>query len=146
LKRILAKLPAECVNIPDTAGRTVLHWAVAHEMTGAVKELLESGKVRPGDTFQTAYIEDITAFHLIILYDHMLPRFYFEYLKDEMETDFCKFQIDFFPVTGLIPGAIQMGRNKFVKQVMETEVICSHHCTSLTLTADLFDCGTNFKS
>jgi hypothetical protein len=136
---MLAILPDACVNTPDTAGRTVLHWAVAHEMTGAVEDLLDSGKARPDVTFQTAYIRDITAFHLFILYEHMLPSFYlFDYLKDELERDFCHLLSDFdLPpepvVRGTVEWAIRMGRNEFVKRVMELKVICPHRCTSLTL-------------
>jgi ankyrin repeat protein len=127
-KRMLAILPDACVNTPDTAGRTVLHWAVAHEITGAVEELLESGKARPDVTFHTAYIRDITAFHLFILYEHMLPDFfYFNYLKDELKRDFCNFALILSPfgdqgvLRGPVAWAILMGRNKFVKQVMEIQ-------------------------
>ncbi|KAH8941641.1 hypothetical protein BDL97_14G053900 [Sphagnum fallax] len=130
-KRMLAILPDPCVNTPDTAGRTVLHWAVAHDITGAVEELLESGKAKPDVTFHTAYIREITAFHLIILYEHMLPDFfYFDYLKDELKRHFCQFALLHFPafdfspihdVSGPVAWAIQMGRNKFVNQVVATE-------------------------
>jgi hypothetical protein len=61
---MLAILPDACVNTPDTAGRTVLHWAVAHNVTWAVHALLESGAAKSDVTFHTAYIRDITAFHL----------------------------------------------------------------------------------
>ncbi|CAK9870369.1 unnamed protein product [Sphagnum jensenii] len=127
-RRMLAILPDDCVNTRDTAGRTVLHWAVAHEMTGAVKELLESGKARLDVRFHTAHIRDITAFHLFILHDHMLPRFYFDYLKDELERYFCNFfsilspLVDHGVLSGPVEWAILMGRNKFVKQVMERKV------------------------
>jgi ankyrin repeat protein len=129
-KRMLAILPDACVNTPDTAGRTVLHWAVAHQITGAVDELLESGKARPDVTFHTAYIRHITAFHLIILYEHKLTFFNFDYWKDELKRGFCNFAFvcDAYNFPLILPAspvawAIQMGRNKFVKQVMERKVI-----------------------
>jgi ankyrin repeat protein len=49
-REMLEILPDACVNTLDKAGRTVLHWAVAHDITWAVEELLESGKARPDDT------------------------------------------------------------------------------------------------
>jgi hypothetical protein len=144
-RRMLAILPDACVNTLDKAGRTVLHWAVAHDITWAVEELLESGKPRPDVTFQTAYIRNITAFHLILLYDHNLPYSYRRYLKDELKRDFCEFEFvdadfsisDFRPERiAKVPllWAIRMGRNEFVKDVMQRNVICLHLCTSLTLT------------
>jgi hypothetical protein len=135
LKRMLEILPDTCVNTLDKAGRTVLHWAVAHHFTWAVDALLESGKARPDVYFHTAYIRGITAFHLIILYEHDVRFFHFD-LKDELKRNFGLH----FPRQNLITGgsplkwAIQMGRNEFVKHVMKTKVICSHRCTSLTLT------------
>jgi hypothetical protein len=144
-KKMLDILPAECVNTRDKAGRTVLHWAVAHEDTWAVQELLESGKARPDVTFHTAHIRNITAFHLTLLYEHHLPSFYRLYLENELKKDFCVF--GFFSTSFLIPYTIQnrigsapllwailMGRNAFVQYVMKTKVICPHLCTSLTLT------------
>jgi hypothetical protein len=128
-KRMLEILPEACVNTRETAGRTVLHWAVAHEITGAVQELLKSGKARPDVTFHTAYIRDITAFHLFILYEHMLPGFYFDYLKDELKRKFCDFPFTVSPacykwnLRGPVAWAIQMGRNKFVTDLMAREVI-----------------------
>ncbi|CAK9870366.1 unnamed protein product [Sphagnum jensenii] len=125
--RLLAILPDACVNTPDTAGRTVLHWAVAHENTWAVAALLESGKARPNVTFRTAYIGDITPFHLIILYEHMLPAYYLKYLKYELKRKFFNFKLidsklNFHQhVRCPVAWAIQMGRNEFVKRVMETE-------------------------
>jgi predicted GTPase len=86
---MLEILPDACVNTLDKAGRTVLHWAVAHDITWAVEELLESGKARPDVTFQTAYIRNITAFHLILLHVHNLPYSYRRYLKDELKRDFA---------------------------------------------------------
>jgi hypothetical protein len=134
-KTILAILPEACVNAPDTAGRTVLHWAVAHGITGAVKQLLESGKARPDVTFQTTYIRDITAFHLIILYQ-LEPSVYFDYLQDELKRDFCKFGIysSQLDEAGPVEWAIRIGRNEFVKKVMERKVVCPHRCISLILT------------
>ncbi|CAK9204088.1 unnamed protein product [Sphagnum troendelagicum] len=126
-RRLLAILPDACVNTPDTAGRTVLHWAVAHENTWAVAALLESGKARPNVTFRTAYIGDITPFHLIILYEHMLPAYYFKYLKYELKRKFFNFKLidsklNFHQhVRCPVAWAIQMGRNEFVKRVMETK-------------------------
>jgi hypothetical protein len=142
LRRMLEILPYTCVNTLDKAGRTVLHWAVAHNVTWAVTKLLESGKARRDLTFHTAYIGEITAFHLIVLYEHMLPPFHFDYWKYELKRDFCYFRLLFptleFPrqphVTGPVAWAIRMGRNEFVKDVMQRKVICPHLCTSLTLT------------
>ncbi|CAK9204094.1 unnamed protein product [Sphagnum troendelagicum] len=91
-REMLEILPDACVNTLDKAGRTVLHWAVAHDITWAIEELLESGKARPDVTLQTAYIRNITAFHLILLHDHNLPDSYRRYLKDELKRDFCEFE------------------------------------------------------
>ncbi|CAM6048015.1 unnamed protein product [Sphagnum compactum] len=131
-KRMLDILPEECVSTRDKAGRTVLHWAVAHDTNWAVEKLLESGKAGPDVTFQTAYIDNIAAFHLILLYNHNLPYFYPRYMKHELERDLCYLRIvsaDYFVSdfqlewTAKVPllWAIQMGRNKFVKQVLNTK-------------------------
>ncbi|CAM6034969.1 unnamed protein product, partial [Sphagnum compactum] len=125
-KSMLEILPEACVTSLDTAGRTVLHWAVAHDCYWAVEVLLGSGKARPDITFQTAYITDITAFHLIILYDnYLLLRFYEISLKDGLEKDFCKFRSrsggPYAVLNSQAPllWAMLMGRNEFVKYVME---------------------------
>ncbi|CAN5959165.1 unnamed protein product [Sphagnum jensenii] len=89
---MLEILPDACVNTLDKARRTVLHWAVAHDITWAIEELLESGKATPDVTFHTASIRNITAFHLILLHDHNLPYSYRRYLKDELKRDFCEFE------------------------------------------------------
>jgi hypothetical protein len=139
-KELLEILPDACVNALDKAGRTLLHWAVAHH-SNWVEELLESGKARPDVTFQTAYIQNITAFHLSILYDYSLPYPYPGHLKDELKRDFCHVIFDGLKYekslrAEIVPllWAIQMDRNNFVKSVMRTEVICPHLFTSLTLT------------
>jgi hypothetical protein len=143
-RRMLAILPDACVNTLDKAGRTVLHWAMAHHSHWAVRQLLESGKAKPHVTFQTAYIVNITAFHLILLYEHNLPAFYHPYLKDEQIRDVHLIMLSFLAFRNSLVTvessafppllcAILMGRNKFVEQVMETKVICPNLCTSLTL-------------
>jgi ankyrin repeat protein len=139
-KEMLEILPDACVNALDKAGRTLLLWAVAHRSNWALKELLESGKARRDVTFQTAHMRNITAFHLILLYDHKLPNYYHPHLKVELKRDFFDFGVidyDFrrtFEEYRLLQWAIQMDRNKFVKVVMQTKVICPHLFTSLTLT------------
>ncbi len=91
-REMLEILPDACANTLDKAGRTVLHWAVGHDITWAIEELLESGKARPDVTLQTAYIRNITTFHLILLHDHNLPYSYRRFLKDELKRDFCEFE------------------------------------------------------
>jgi hypothetical protein len=142
LKKMLRILPDACVNALDKAGRTLLHWAVAHGADLAVWLLMDSGKARRDITFRTAYIRNITAFHLSILYDRYLPSPYKQLLKDELKRDFVDFEIGGLGCdrsllraeTVPLLWAIQMNRNKFVKDVMYTEVICPHLFTSLTLT------------
>ncbi|CAM6030504.1 unnamed protein product [Sphagnum balticum] len=127
---MLEILPVACVNALDKAGRTLLHWAVAHISFWAVQVLMDSGKARHDVTFQTAYIRNITAFHLSILYDYYLPDPYREHLKDELKRDFCDIRLggllDYdMSLLGaeIVPllWAIQMNRNEFVKSVMRTE-------------------------
>jgi hypothetical protein len=138
-RRMLAILPDACVNTLDKAGRTVLHWAVAHNVSWAVEELLKSGKAKPDVTFQTQCFWDITALNLILLYEYDLELDRFS-LKDELNRRFGFTSLRFAGGPWLrkeadpLTWAILMGRKNFVEQVMETEVICSHLCTSLTLT------------
>jgi ankyrin repeat protein len=149
-EEMLQILPEACVNTPDKAGRTVLHWAVAHDNTSAFGVLLASEKASSDVTFTTAYITDITAFHSILLYDNDMSHFF--NLEAELIRNFCCFSfvdtsilafrqgtLNFHPENLLHEGnallwAIRMGRNRFVKHVMVTQVICPHLCTSLTLT------------
>jgi len=140
-KRMLEMLPDDCVNTLDKAGRTVLHWAVAHGIYWAMRKLLESRKVKTDLTFETAYIRNISAFHLIPLYEHHLYAYASTHpaLKDDLKKDFCLFDWNMLSIKELIGRdpllwAIAMGRNLFVDQLMEIKVIYSHLCTSLTLT------------
>ncbi len=139
-ERMLHILPKEYVNTRDKAGRTVLHWAVAHGTSWMVEKLLESGKAESNVTFQTAYIGNIVAFHLILLYDHNLSYIYHHYLTNKLIKNpglyFPALRMPFAMQQWNIPQlwAIRMGRNKFVEQIMKTKVICPHLCTSLTLT------------
>jgi hypothetical protein len=141
--RMVEILPDACVNTLDKAGRTVLHWAVAHYIFWAVEILLKSRKARPDVTFQTVYIKNITAFHLILLYEnYSLWLLYRGSLEDDLKRDFCYFLGGLVASRGIekliakapLLWAILMGRNEFVKDIMATEVVCPHLSTSLTLT------------
>jgi len=138
---MLETLPEACVNTLDKAGRTVLHWAVAHDITWAVKALLRSRKAKLDIIFETTYIKNITPFHLILLYDHYLPPSdsiiarappYWPSLKDELNKNFCipmAFTSNHrrgYCVHEPLECAILMGRNKFVKDIMKIQVICLH--------------------
>jgi len=144
-KLMLQILPKECLNALDNGGRTILHWAVAH-ITWAVTALLSSEEVEflTLFPFDTQYIENITPFHLILLYDLNLPLSYCPFLKSELRND-CGIQ-SIFNHNVMAPNcdlscktlnplacAIRMGRNKFVKDIMKALVICPHLYTSLTL-------------
>jgi hypothetical protein len=141
-KRMLEMLPDDCVNTLDKAGRTVLHWAVGHGIYWAMTKLLESRKARTELAFETAYIRNITAFHLIPLYEHFLYAYAYGHpsLKDDLKRDFCLFDnwnmLSIKRQIGTDPllWAITMGRNLFVNQLMKIKVIYPHLCTSLTLT------------
>jgi hypothetical protein len=134
LKSMLEILPKACVNSVDTAGRTVLHWAVAHGSNWAVEVLLGSEKVERDITFETTYINSITTFHLYILYDEYLPEFSDQYLKDELVKDFCFLHDIYMTInysqplvrenlyTPLLWGML-MGRNIFVEKIMEIQVM-----------------------
>jgi len=148
LEEMLEFLPEVCVNILDKAGRTILHWAVGHHITWAVQLLLKSGKAKLDISFRTFHIQNISAFHLMLLYDVNLPsdsssfphKPYWPSLKDELRTHCCiqpvsriygySSDVDCSPLI----SAIVMGRNKFVKDIIETQVINPYLCSSLTLT------------
>jgi hypothetical protein len=129
--KMLRILPDACVNALDKAGRTVLHWAVAHECDWAIRQLVMCGKARRDITFQTAYFRKITAFHLILLYDQNMLQIYYSYLKEELKRDFCDFQIG----RGNLPPyraekanipllwAVHAHRNKIVHSVLQTWVL-----------------------
>jgi ankyrin repeat protein len=68
-QKLLDMLPPECVNARDSAGRTVLHWAVAYNSCWAVKILVESGKADLCATCKTTHCENVTALHLAVIYD-----------------------------------------------------------------------------
>ncbi|CAM6034968.1 unnamed protein product, partial [Sphagnum compactum] len=68
-RKLLEILPHECVEETDSAGRIVLHWAVAHHSCWAVKILVESGKVVPCKTCKMAHFKDVTALHLAVIHD-----------------------------------------------------------------------------
>jgi ankyrin repeat protein len=160
-EEMLKILPDVCVNTLDKAGRTILHWAVAHEIIWAVYRLLKSSKVRRDITFQTAYIENVSALDLILIYDLHLPTDfglpYWPSLKDELAkqcgvyalyneeylaSDCKRLNIAHTP----LENAIVMGRNKFVKDIMKTLVHISPPLYIPNSHADLFNCVTNFKS
>jgi len=141
-RRMLEILPDACVNTLDRAGRTVLHWAVAHHSTWAVNELLFIKKAELDVTFQTQCYWDITELYLILLYEYDL-RWDLEWtlwgrLKDQLNTRFgirCARDFAWLPLLhdlDPLSCAVLMGKKKFAEQVMGTEVICSHLCTSLT--------------
>jgi hypothetical protein len=142
LRKMLEILPDVCVNTLDEAGRTVLHWAVAHHSNWAVEELLESRRATAYVTFQTVYTINVTTFQSFLLYEHDLLPFYCPSLADMVSKCFslhCPARrtsvgIGEWVSDNPLKWTIQMGRNKYVEQVMETEVICPHLCTSLTLT------------
>ncbi|CAK9261848.1 unnamed protein product [Sphagnum jensenii] len=135
--KMLAILPERCVNTLDKAGRTVLHWAVAHHSTWAVDELLRSGKANPAITFSTACYQQITAFNLLLLHEYDLNWYRFP-LNNELNRRFGLLSFPGGPLLRReedpVSWAILMGKKKFVEQVMERQVICPHLCTSLTLT------------
>jgi hypothetical protein len=128
-ENMLQILPEICVNALDKGGRTVLHWAVAHHCNWAVEELLKSGKARYDVRFQTAYIRDITAFHLNILYDMGFSVGW--NLKDELARRF--YEVPIYEVPSVFQGemdallwAVRTDRNIFMKCMLEAMVIYMH--------------------
>jgi ankyrin repeat protein len=68
-RKLLEILPPVCVNVRDSVGRTVLHWAVAYDSCWAVKILVESGKADLCATCRTVHWKNVTALHLAVLND-----------------------------------------------------------------------------
>jgi hypothetical protein len=83
LKRALKILPEDCVNVLDKAGRTLLHWAIAHNSRWACGVLLEDKKTKQDLTFGTATMQDITAFHLQLWPGVDLQSGYFDHSEKE---------------------------------------------------------------
>ncbi|CAM6036291.1 unnamed protein product [Sphagnum compactum] len=83
LQQALRILPKDCVNVLDKAGRTLLHWAIAHNSRWAVGVLQKNGKTEKDLTFQTAIMQDITAFHLQLWPGVDYQTGYFRNLKKE---------------------------------------------------------------
>jgi hypothetical protein len=86
LQQALEILPKDCVNVLDKAGRTLLHWAIAHNSRWAFGVLWQNGKTNKDITFGTATMQDITAFHLQLWpgVDYQADSF------DNLEKEFSK--------------------------------------------------------
>jgi hypothetical protein len=145
-RAILLRVPAACVNTLDKAGRTVLHWAVGHDYIWAVRILLDSGKADLQISFRTKYYWDISILKLILLYKYTLIGYisfpcrlkYVDLIvKDQLNKQFSKVCFDMkhtqHPLD-ILSYAVLLGERNFVELIMQTEVISSHLCTSLTLT------------
>jgi hypothetical protein len=86
LQQALEILPKDCVNVLDKAGRTLLHWAIAHNSRWAFGVLWQNGKTNKDITFGTATMQDITAFQLQLWpgVDYQADSF------DNLEKEFSK--------------------------------------------------------
>jgi len=84
LQRALEILPEDCVNVLDKAGRTLLHWAIAHNSCWAFGVLLKNEKTKKDLMFGTATMQEITAFHLQLWPGVQYQGFYFDNLEKEL--------------------------------------------------------------
>ncbi len=84
LQQALEILPEDCVNVLDKAGRTLLHWAIAHNSRWAFGVLQKNGKSKKDLTFETATMQDITAFHLQLWSGVDYQVGYFDILEKEL--------------------------------------------------------------
>jgi len=157
LSEILQKLPNECVNTLDKAGRTVLHWAVGHNYIWAVHSLLNSRKADCLTSFRTQYYWDISILKLILLYEYELSEYKIAFSKiqkyndkitfsniqeyvdlivnNQLNKQFIQVCFKMAPTQcplDILSYAVLLGKKKFVEQIMETEVIYPHLCTSPT--------------
>jgi ankyrin repeat protein len=132
LQQALEILPANCVNVPDKAGRTLLHWAIAHNSLWAFGVIRENGKTNWELTFGTATMEDITAFHLQSWPGVVSQLLYFNMLQKELRK---KLRVRGFQVTqgcqedgtwDALDWAILMGRKDIAADLLTMEVIRPH--------------------
>jgi len=78
--------------------------------------------------------------NLILLYEYYLIQYDKNVdliVKNQLNRQFgklCFAIVPTQPTLDTLSYAVLLGKKKFVKQIMETEVICPHLCTSLTLT------------
>jgi hypothetical protein len=129
LQRALEILPKDCVNVLDKAGRTLLHWAIAHNSGWAFGVLQKNEKIEKDLTFGTATMQDITAFHLQLWpgVDYQAGHFYIS--KEE-----CRKQLKFRGVTlnlrhiesgtwDTLEWAILMGRKALARKLFSRHLV-----------------------
>jgi len=125
LERALEILPEDCVNVLDKAGRTLLHWAIAHNSRWAFGVLLKNKKTKKDLTFRTASMQDITAFHL-----QLWPGVHYQYF-DNLEKELSK-QLTLRGITtnlkclevtwDTLEWAILMGRKDIADELFKRQV------------------------
>jgi hypothetical protein len=127
LERALEILPEDCVNVLDKAGRTLLHWAIAHNSGWAFPVLLRHRKTKQDLTFGTATMQDITAFHLQLWPGVDCQCLYFDNLEKEMSkqlklrgntTGLTRFE----PTWDTLEWAILMGRKDIADDLFMRQV------------------------
>jgi len=128
LQQALEILPEDCVNVLDKAGRTLLHWAIAHNSRWAVGVLQKNGKSEKDLKFETATMAGITAFHLQLWPGVVSQANYFAMLEKEVSKPLrlrgftTNLSYQGSATWNTLEWAILMGRKDIAEDLLLSEV------------------------